>query len=537
MRKTAILCLIFSFSYGLDVTSGGVLSENQAAYDVRHYDIHLKVDPELKMISGFVDITFNVLSNIDGLEIDLVNDFNVSVTEIDGLSYPFQHKNNKLFIDASNLSKERLYTARIVYKGKPPIAEKPPWSGGFTWAKSDDGYPWVAVSCQTNGAYIWYPCKEHPSDEPDSADIRITVPEPLSVAANGLLQSVNVTEPYWQTWHWKTRYNINTYNINFTAGHFDLVDRTTSILDNSLKMEFYVLKENSYGANALLDQAEKHLSFYSRTFGPYPWIEEKFGLVQTPYWGMEHQTINAYGNNYKNTDQGYDFLMFHEMGHEWWGNYLSASDWADFWIHEGFVVYAEAIYLEEQFGSDAYHAFFKHRMKDKIPLAHPIVPHRNATMKESSGLDPYNKGAYVLHMLRYLIGGDTLAAILREFISMEKRLPHNQATTQDFIDLVHSYTNVDFNWFFKVYLYETNLPVLNKKINQGSNHTFVEFNWENPGFKMPLEIKYSTNTGIRMKKLSLTNNPTTVPIAQHSDVKIDPTNWILLTVSGSQQDP
>ena len=126
MRKTAILFLIFSFSYGLDVTSGGVLSENQAAYDVRHYDIRLKVDPELKMISGFVDITFNVLSNIAGLEIDLVNDFNVSVTEIDGLSYPFQHKNNKLFIDASNLSKERLSTARIVYKGKPPIAEKPP---------------------------------------------------------------------------------------------------------------------------------------------------------------------------------------------------------------------------------------------------------------------------------------------------------------------------------------------------------------------------------------------------------------------------
>jgi aminopeptidase N len=173
-------------------------------------------------------------------------------------------------------------------------------------------------------------------------------------------------------------------------------------------------------------------------------------------------------------------------------------------------------------------------MRDKIPLAHPIVPHRNATMKENSGLDPYNKGAYVLHMLRYLIGGDALAGILKEFLSMEKKLPHNQVTTQDFIDLVHLRTSMDLNWFFKVYLYETALPVLNKNISHGSNHTFIEFHWENPDFKMPLEVKYSSNTGPRTKKLSLTNNPVIIPVAQYSDVKIDPMNWILLTISDPQ---
>ena len=533
MNKMGILFL-FSFSYAIDVTSGGVLSENQASYDVQHYGIHLKIDAKRKMISGYVDITLRVISDMDFIEIDLLNDYNVSVTEVDGMSYPFQHDKNKLTINVSNLSKNRVSVAHIVYKGKPPIAERPPWSGGFSWKESNDGYPWIAVSCQTNGAYIWYPCKEHPSDEPDSADIRISVPDPLSVASNGLLQSVYQGEPGWKTWHWKTRYNINTYNINFTVGHFDLVERTTNILGDPLKMEFYVLKEHTYGANTLLDQAEKHLEFYTRTFGQYPWIKEKFGLVQTPYWGMEHQTINAYGNNYKNTDQGYDFLMFHEMGHEWWGNYLSASDWADFWIHEGFVVYAEAIYLEEMFGEDAYHAFFEHRMKSNIPLAHPIVPHRNATMKESGGLDSYNKGAYVLHMLRYLIGAETLSLILSEFISVKKRLPHNQATTQDFIDLVHSHTNLDLNWFFNLYLYQTNLPVLNKRIKYGSNHTFVELDWENPGFKMPLEIKYYTNTGVKMKKLSLTNNPTIIPIIKQSKVKIDPMSWVLLSLSESQ---
>ena len=490
MNKMGILFL-FSFSYAIDVTSGGVLSENQASYDVQHYSIHLKIDAKRKMISGYVDITLRVISDMDFIEIDLLNDYNVSVTEVDGMSYPFQHDKNKLTINVSNLSKNRVSVAHIVYKGKPPIAERPPWSGGFSWKESNDGYPWIAVSCQTNGAYIWYPCKEHPSDEPDSADIRISVPDPLSVASNGLLQSVYQSEPGWKTWHWKTRYNINTYNINFTVGHFDLVERTINILGDPLKMEFYVLKEHTYGANTLLDQAEKHLEFYTRKFGQYPWIKEKFGLVQTPYWGMEHQTINAYGNNYKNTDQGYDFLMFHEMGHEWWG------------------------------------------MKSNIPLAHPIVPHRNATMKESGGLDSYNKGAYVLHMLRYLIGAETLSLILSEFISVKKRLPHNQATTQDFIDLVHSHTNLDLNWFFNLYLYQTNLPVLNKRIKYGSNHTFVELDWENPGFKMPLEIKYYTNTGVKMKKLSLTNNPTIIPIIKQSKVKIDPMSWVLLSLSES----
>ena len=172
MNKMGILFL-FSFSYAIDVTSGGVLSENQASYDVQHYGIHLKIDAKRKMISGYVDITLKVISDMEFIEIDLLNNYNVSVTEVDGMSYPFQHDKNKLTINVSNLSKNRVSVARIVYKGKPPIAERPPWSGGFSWKESSDGYPWVAVSCQTNGAYIWYPCKEHPSDEPDSADIRI----------------------------------------------------------------------------------------------------------------------------------------------------------------------------------------------------------------------------------------------------------------------------------------------------------------------------------------------------------------------------
>ena len=230
----------------------------------------------------------------------------------------------------------------IKYGGKPPTAKRPPWDGGFTWGKSKDGHHWIGVSCPANGAHIWYPCKEHPSDKPNGVDLSITVPEPLMVAANGLLQAVDSQGDKWTTWRWRTEYPISTYNVNFTIGYFEMVEKTGYILDEPLPLVFYVLPEARDGAVALLNEAENYLNFYARNFGQYPWMEEKFGLVHTPYWGMEHQTINAYGNDYKKTKRGYDFLMFHEMGHEWWGNYLSVADWSDFWIHEGFDTYAES---------------------------------------------------------------------------------------------------------------------------------------------------------------------------------------------------
>ena len=287
---------------------------------------------------------------------------------IDSISTPFKHQQNKIFIKAQDIKPGSIVTVRVVYKGKPPEAEKPPWSGGFTWKKSEDGYPWVGVSCQGNGSYIWYPSKEHPSDEPEGADVYITVQKPLSVASNGLLQGVEDHKNKWHTWHWKTKYNISPYNINFTIGHFDLIERTSSVLGKPLKIQFFVLKESKKGADELLDQAEIFLEFFSRNFGQYPWINEKLGLVNTPYWGMEHQTIIAYGNEYKNNEKGYDFLLFHEMSHEWWGNYLSVSDWADLWIHEGFAIYIESLYLEEKYGEDEYNKFFRKKLLKKIIL-------------------------------------------------------------------------------------------------------------------------------------------------------------------------
>ena len=369
----------------MEVYSGGKLSPNQAAMDVTHYDIRLKVDPYKKTIGGTVNITFVLISKTDMIEIDLLDQFNVSGAAINGMNLSFVHKGHKILIHNPGLDIFKPHILEIKYYGQPPVAKKPPWDGGFTWEKSKDGHPWIAVSCQANGAYIWYPCKEHPSDKPDGVDISITVPDPLFVASNGLLQSTYKEGDKWTTWHWRTEYPISTYNVNFTAGYFEAVEKTAYILDKPLKLVYYVLPEKRNGANELLNDAEEYLNFYARNFGQYPWMKEKFGLVHTPYWGMEHQTINAYGNDYKKTKLGYDFILFHEMGHEWWGNYLSVADWADFWIHEGFDTYAEALFVEEKFGNAAAKTFVNNRYKNNIQNKQIVVPGKKHINRVQNG--------------------------------------------------------------------------------------------------------------------------------------------------------
>ena len=234
---------LISIGYSISVTSGGELSKNQLGIDIKHYDIRLKVDTKRKMLSGYVDIKMKIEETIRFIELDLIKQYFISKVLIDSISTPFKHQQNKVFIKAQDIKIGSVITVRVVYKGKPPEAEKPPWSGGFTWEKSEDGYPWVGVSCQGNGSYIWYPCKEHPSDEPDGADVYVTVQKPLSVASIGLLQGVEDHKNKWHTWHWKTMYNINPYNINFTIGHFDLVERITPVLGEPLKVQYFVLKD------------------------------------------------------------------------------------------------------------------------------------------------------------------------------------------------------------------------------------------------------------------------------------------------------
>ena len=517
------------FLYGLDVRSGGPISKNQEAIDVKHYFLDLLVDPHKKSISGSSTIQFIINKDVPVLEIDLYKKLTVSGVSIDGTNLDFKHREHKVFVENPGIDLFSLHKLKIKYGGRPPIAKRPPWDGGFTWERSENGDPWVGVSCQGNGAYIWYPCKEHPSDKADSADIKITVPDPIMAVSNGLLISKNTNEERWTTWHWKTKYPISTYNINITLGNFEVVEKEGYVLDEPLKIVYYVLPEAKRGAVDLLNMSEEYLNFYANYFGQYPWINEKFGLVHTPYWGMEHQTINAYGNNYKKTKLGYDFILFHEMGHEWFGNYLSVADWSEFWIHEGFDTYAEALFVEEKYGWNKAVQFVKDRYKKNIKNEYPIIAGKNGTSKHPSGNDVYYKGAHILHTLRFLIGDKIFKSSIKEFVQMPKELGENQTTTKEFISLISENTNLDLQWFFDVYVYQNKLPVLNIMKTKEDMGTFLDLWWENKGFKMPIKISYSGINGKVNRKLFVNNQPTRIALLSDEKYVLDPEGWLLFT--------
>ena len=421
--------------------SGGPLSENQASYDVTYYDIHLRVDSQRKTLAGFTDVVVRSrVKELDQIELDLIDNFKVQkVSDEDSTALNFQHDDDKLRVKLTKQAgKGRFVSLRIFYQGKPPVAIRPPWIGGVNWSKDSEGNDWIGLSCQSEGAKIWFPCKDHPSDEPDSAGIHITVPASYFCASNGLLEAVDTLADGWLTYHWKTRYPINNYNINFSIGKYEKVERQyVTLQGDTMPVVFYYLPESREKADFHIDMAVDMLQTYRRFYGEYPFSKEKFGLVQTDYLGMEHQTINAYGNKFRYREiegQKYDWLMLHEMGHEWWGNKVTVKDWADFWIHEGICTYGEALFRLAKFGEEQYHRKMA-SIKKGIRNRSPIIPHRNATSHEAYQGDIYYKGAYLMHSLRFWLGDSLFFDHLWHFANDSAYTYQNLVTTDDFLNL------------------------------------------------------------------------------------------------------
>ena len=504
------------------------ISQDQESLDVVYYTIDIKVDPKKKIISGSTIITFVLYQKVKNIEIDLLKSYTISGTTVNGTSLAFEQKKDKVYIVNTGLKLFKEHTLQIKYVGKPPVSKNPPWETGIVWDKDSNGNHWVGIACQSTGAHIWFPGKSNPNDKVEGAKIKITVPKPLKAISNGLLKSVEPINGYWQTWVWETNYPISSYNINFTIGDFKEIKRTGYILDEPLEMNFYTLSKNKKKDTELLESAESYLNFYAELFGQYPWIQEKFGVVQTPYWGMEHQTAIAYGNNHKKTDLGYDFLLFHEIGHEWWGNFLSVYDWSDFWIHEGINTYAEALYVEKKYNLEASRNFIKNHFKSNIQNKKPIVAQPYSGIDIFTDNDVYYKGAYLLHTLRYLIGKEILVESLKEFLYVPKEHSNNQTTTSEFITLIEMNSKRDLTWFFDRYWKNASLPILNIKEKIIKNKRFIDIWWEDDGFKMPIVINYNSFDGLREKKLELNNSPKKIVIPKSSELIIDPESWVLL---------
>ncbi len=509
-----------------DYPSGGVLSENQSKYDVLFYNIDLNVNSGEESISGSAGVKLRSLSgNLDKIELDLLDNLKVLKVTANNSELKFNHDHFKLWIDLQRpLAKNEIADLNILYGGKPLVAKFPPWRGGFNWSKDQNGDDWIGVSCEGEGAKIWFPCKDHPSDEPDSVAINITIPEPYYCASNGLLRSVTVPKTGYRTFHWITHYPINNYCVNISIAKYDIVERQYLTLSgDTMPVMFYVLPQDRSQADTLLDMAVDMLKIYRKYFGEYPFAKEKFALVETDYLGMEHQTLNAYGNHFKYAALNgvrYDELMLHEMGHEWWGNKVTVNDWADFWIHEGICTYGESFYHLEKGGEEAYHNYMR-SIKNRIKNDKPIIPKRNASTSESYSGDIYSKGAYLMHSLRYILGDSVFFKTLRQFANDSDYTYRNRVSTDDFIHLINKNAGMDYTGFLTDFLFTTHVPEIHLRKTSDDEY---EIRIPNIDFDLPMDIR--TNEGT--KRSSLGKNAITIKSATLPAV--DEKDWYLKTM-------
>ena len=439
----------------------GTLTPPRACYDVRFYDISVDVFPETKSIIGDVSMDFLFVDSTQTfMQIDLSSLLEINEITIDGVKVEnYTREYNAVFITLpENFSVDKEHRLRCRYRGTPREAVRPPWDGGMVWKTSPSGKTWCGVTCETLGASCWLPCKDHLSDEPERGmRMRISAPEGLMVVSNGSLVSHESCENR-EIWTWQTNYPINSYNMTFYIGDFIHFGEEYQGIEAKFPLDYYVLPEDEEKARASFEQAKDVIAFYEEVYGPYPWANEGYKLIESPYEGMEHQTAIAYGNGFKNFgDFSMDYIIVHETAHEWWGNSISVDDYADIFIHEGFAMYSEFLYVERKFGkndAEYYAELWKRTMRN----IRPVVGPRDVNFWDYHDTDPYVKGAWCLKGLRYLIDNDTLFFdILKSYYQSRK---YSIVTVKDFTDFVNEKTGQDYSWYFKQYLYRAGVPIM-----------------------------------------------------------------------------
>lgn len=438
----------------------GQLDEYRAGYDVTFYDLNLYLDPGKKMLGGEVAIYFRAVKKLKNIRIDLYKNLDIISLKFSGQEIPFSRKDRAVIASLpDSLAIGRNYSLVVKYEGKPTKAIDPPWDGGVVWKKDKDGNPWIGVTCETEGGSIWFPCKDHLSDEPDSVRLRMTVPAGLQIVSNGILEN-HTSKPGNETYTWSTHYPINIYNITFYAGKYEHFSDTMATEQGILNLDYYVLPENLEKAKEHFKQVKDVISTYSRSFGPYPWIKEGYKLIEGPYEGMEHQTAIAYGSGYSDLSWlGGDYIIVHETAHEWWGNAVSISDFSDIWLQEGFATYSEMVFAEHKKGYNSSLFYASDLLASMINNKLPVVGPRDVSYWDIKNNDVYNKGALILHTVRNVLNDSTLFFdILQTFYREHAASSH--VTTADFIEVIERKTGKDWVKFFEVYLYNRKIPVL-----------------------------------------------------------------------------
>lgn len=525
--------------------SGGVLMAEQAAYDVKHYDLDLAVDVPNQSIKGVLTVQANIVSPFKTFVLDLDDAFTVEkVSLVSGAAaraLKFERREGRIWIDLEKtIAKGRSVKIAVAYSGKPKNAPHPPWVGGFVWSKTRDGSPWFATAVQMDGSDLWFPVKDHPSDKAETTSLHFTVPEPLVAASNGKLQSVRDNKNGTRTYNWFISQPISNYNIALNVAPYRLIeDEMTSVAGDKIPIKFYVLPEHYENGLDLVKKTKDYVRFFEEILGPFPFRADKLGIAETPHLGMEHQSIIAYGNEFKYDKDGVDTLMFHELGHEWWANLVTAPDWNDFWIHEGFQSFMDALYKDRLRGSrDGFIKSLPDRIKATKNVK-PVAPRESRTTTEMYLLPPdyvrsdgdiYGKGALVLNTLRSLIGDDAFFRSLRKMCYTDARMERitngkqvNFRTTDDFLRIAEKESGMQLDWFFELYLRQPALPKL--KVETLPNQLVLR--WETPNnlmFPMPVEVRVAGET----KRVEMKNNTGNVALPQDAKFEIDPNGWLLM---------
>ncbi|MEP7111209.1 MAG: M1 family metallopeptidase [Ferruginibacter sp.] len=497
-----IFIVLFFSQYGISqnrdisyMTSGGKLNPLQAIMDIRHYSINLNVDIEHQSINGSVEIKLNLSKQTDTLLLDLVHLLLVERINVNTIPVAFNQKDDKIYITQIGGFKPGQQKIYIEYGGEPPVAIKPPWGGGFTWTKDTTGNPWIVINCEGEGGKIYFPCKDHPSDEPnEGVDLNITVPADLVVAGPGLLQKV-ITKKNKKTFFWKTNYTISNYCIVFNIGKYKVVSDTyTTINGNTVPVNYYVLEVDTAHAKKLIQTKIRDTKILEKYFGEYPWVKEKIGIAEVPNPGMEHQTMITFQNKfvYKTIGgQDYSANLFHEYAHEWWANKVTNKDWAHMWIQEGIATYAEALCMFELGGEDAYNEIINGH-KRSIKNKKAVVQGDELTEEETySGGDIYTKGSFFMHSLRFILGDEIFFPTLKKLATDPVYTYDNFVTTDDVEQLFSTASGKNLKPFFDFYLRTTD--VLDITIKETGYHKY-QVKIINYFMDLPVEITTDNKT-------------------------------------------
>ncbi len=481
----------------------GNLFPERIWFDINYYDLYLDVDPNSKSIAGHNDIFFKVLKKSKIMQLDMFDNMCIDSVIYRDRICRVERKYNAFFIDFPHiLNPGDFEQIRVYYHGKPLEAKNAPWDGGFVWKEDALGLPWIGVACQELGASSWWPCKDHLSDEPDSMRITCSVPSEVQFIGNGNIENDTIDSGK-RISTWKVSYPINPYNITLNIANYSHLHDEYISKKGSLSLDYYVLKGNEEMAQKQFKQVAPMLAVYEQLFGPYPFWNDGYALVETPYLGMEHQSAIGYGNKYMPGYLGrypgemdFDFIVIHESGHEYWGNSVSMNDISDMWIHESFCTYTEALYVEKIYGYEQMLNYLMYQ-RDFISGSSPIMGHRNVNDKGNS-IDMYYKGSWMLHSIRNTLANDSLWFSILKEISLEFSLRNCDGS--DIIRLICLRSGEDLAPIFEQYLNFSDLPVLQYTLNMKNTGYTLNYKWSSDvrEFNMPIDIRLSNKDVLRL---------------------------------------